>query len=335
MKKFKILLGLFVCTFMIMPFTGVKAVGPDGIGYDGSNVTSKSENGVYYLTLTGDAVQDLEIASGEVVVLDLNGHNFTNFCTSCSAIYVKTGGKLTITDSGNSGVISKKNETNANVSVVNNEGTLTIEGGKISGKGNGSAALLNSGNLTITGGTITTEEDNVFGLVNKGTALINGGNFIQAHNFSVINNANEMEITNGNFKAGENNTSAYSLITNEGSNGKANLKVSGGTFNANNGVFYNQGNDVVTVSGGSFSQQDVSKYLPDGYTMTQDENGNYTVAKSETTPSEDNTKAEAKDVAGEITNPKTADSIILVTLTLLLSGIVAVVAGRKIVKAKM
>ena len=322
MKKLRVILGLFVCAFMVVPFSGAKAIDVAGIGYDGSNVTVEQKDNIYYLTLTGDAKQDLVIAAGEEVVLDLNGHNFINFASANSAIYVLNGGKLTITDSHDGGTIKKSDVSSA--PTVNNEGTLIVSGGTISANGEKSAALYNSGTLTVNGGTITTEEDNVFGLVNEGTTVIEGGNFVQAHNFSVINNANKMEIKDGTFAISDGNTGAYSLITNQGSTNDASLEVTGGSFTANGSVFYNEGEDTVTVSGGSYSD-DVSKYLADGFEM-KEENGEFVLVKEEIitpeTPSE-----EVKD---EVENPKTSDGIMIAFGLLAVSIVTVVIAKKKL-----
>ena len=206
-KAFKMFCGLFMFMALVVPFSGVNAINVDNIG---GNVTSKKEDGVWHLTLNGGDTKDLEIRRDETVVLDLNGFTLTNYADGCSTIWVQPGGTLTIVDSKGNGAIKKLNASGA--PVVNNEGTLTVEAGTISSKGEKSAALLNSGTLTVSGGTITAEEDNVFGLVNEGTAVINGGNFVQAHNFSVVNNANKMEIKDGNFTVEDGNTGAYSCL---------------------------------------------------------------------------------------------------------------------------
>ena len=322
-KAFKMFCGLFMFMALVVPFSGVNAINVDNIG---GNVTSKNEDGVWHLTLNGDDTQDLEIRSGETVVLDLNGFTLTNFADGCSTIWVQSGGTLTIVDSKGNGAIKKLNASGA--PVVNNEGTLTVEAGTISSKGEKSAALLNSGTLTVSGGTITAEEDNVFGLVNEGTAVINGGNFVQAHNFSVVNNANKMEIKDGNFTVEDGNTGAYSLITNQGSTNNATLEVNGGTFKANKGVFYNEGEDEITVSGGTYSH-DVSAYLADGFEM-KEENGEFVLAKKTATSETPKDENEPTQTTETVENPKTNDSILLVLGTLAVSGVVAFVAKRKL-----
>ena len=326
MKKLGLFLGLFVCALMIMPFTYVNAVYVDGegtIGYEGSGVTSvKGEDGVYTLTLTADADEDLIIRNGEVVVLDLAGYNFTNYAANNSAILIENGGSLTIKDSKGNGTISRKDISSA--PTVNNQGILTVEGGVISANGEKSAALHNTGTLTFKGGKITTEADNVFGLVNEGVTLIEGGNFVQAHNFSVINNANKMEIKGGTFAISDGNTGAYSLITNQGSTNDASLEVTGGSFTANGSVFYNEGEDTVTVSGGSYSD-DVSKYLADGFEM-KEENGEFVLVKEETTTPE----TPSEEVKDEVENPKTSDGIMIAFGLLAVSIVTVVIAKKKL-----
>lgn len=322
-KAFKMFCGLFMFMALVVPFSGVNAINVDNIG---GNVTSKKEDGVWHLTLNGGDTKDLEIRRDETVVLDLNGFTLTNYADGCSTIWVQPGGTLTIVDSKGNGAIKKLNASGA--PVVNNEGTLTVEAGTISSKGEKSAALLNSGTLTVSGGTITAEEDNVFGLVNEGTAVINGGNFVQAHNFSVVNNANKMEIKDGNFTVEDGNTGAYSLITNQGSTNNATLEVNGGTFKANKGVFYNDGEDEITVSGGTYSH-DVSAYLADGFEM-REENGEFVLVEETTTSETPKDENEPTQTTETVENPKTNDSILLVLGTLAVSGVVAFVAKRKL-----
>ena len=324
----KLFLGLFACALAV-PFMNVEAVNVDGdyaIDYPGSGVTvEKGEDGVYKLQLTANADEDLIIRDGETVILDLNGFTFTNYAPANSAILVEKGGSLTIADSKGSGTIEKKDESNA--PTVNNQGTLVLTAGTITADGLDSAksaALHNSGDLTVTGGVITTKEDGVFGLVNEGIAVISGGKFVQAHNFSVVNNANKMEITGGEFAISDGNTGAYSLITNQGSTNNASLTISGGSFKANGGVFFNDKEDVIAVSGGTYSH-DVSDYLADGFAV-KEENGEFVLVKEEPTVDEDK-KDEVKD---EVENPKTSDGIILVFTALAGSAVLAFVAKKKL-----
>lgn len=316
------MLGLLAFAFMIVPFAKVDAIYVDDIG---GNVTSIEESNVWYLTVQDDDRKDLIIRNGETVVLDLNGHTFTNYTAANSVIWVQDGGNLTIIDSVGTGVINKSDASST--PTVNNQGTLTVKGGTITASGAKSASLYNSGTLTFTDGTITTEEDNVFGLVNEGTAVISGGKFVQAHNFSVLNNANKMEISGGDFAVSEGNTNAYSLITNQGSSAAASLEVTGGTFKANNNVFYNEGEDKVVVSGGTYSH-DVSKYLADGFNLKQ-ENGEYVLVKDEQIPVTDDTD---KVTAEEIKNPETSDNVIVYVLLALVGLGAAAITTRKLVK---
>ena len=328
MKKIGLFLGTFACALMV-PFMGAEATfveGEGAIDYPGSGVTvERGEDSVYKLQLTANADEDLIIRDGETVILDLNGFTLTNYAAANSAITVEKGGSLTIIDSKGNGIIEKKDESNT--PTVNNQGILVVTAGTITADGLDSAksaALHNSGALTITGGVITTKEDGVFGLVNEGTATISGGKFIQAHNFSVVNNANKMEITGGEFTISDGNTGAYSLITNQGSTDNASLTVTGGSFKANGGVFFNDKEDVISVSGGTYSH-DVSDYLADGFEV-KEENGKFVLAKEEPTTNEDK-KDEVKD---EVENPKTSDGIILVFGALAGSAVLAFVAKKKL-----
>ena len=121
MKKLQIVLGLFVCAFMVIPFMGVKAINVDNIG---GNVTSEQKDNVWYLTLKGNDKQDIEIREDETVILDLNGFNLTNYTDGCSTIWVQNGGTLTIVDSKGTGTIKKLNASAA--PTIKNDGTLKI-----------------------------------------------------------------------------------------------------------------------------------------------------------------------------------------------------------------
>ncbi len=258
--------------------------------------------------LTNDSNAGLEVNANETVILDLNGHKLTNWCdgTNCgenayaSAIDVRTGGHLTIIDTSNSkagkvelatgtknvstvvnngtleiqgGTFSILSTAGNGLSVVSNNGEMTVSGGTFTSNTTNAAAIHNAGTISITGGTISTGVAQSWGLTNNGTATISGGEFIQNHDFSVIQNAGTMTISDGEFKTnGEEGHN--SLITNQNSTtGKATLEVEGGDFDAEL-LFYNDEEDTLDITGGNFSEtSNIDTYLENS-NYEADENGN-------------------------------------------------------------
>ena len=107
------------------------------------------------------------------VVIDLNGHLLTG-SNNDKVIKVNDGKVLTIRDSGIGGAIVNSS-TGFCRSILNDGGTLTVEGGSISAK---DYAIENkSGTLTVTGGTFTGRGNAVYN-GSQGTATISGGTFI-------------------------------------------------------------------------------------------------------------------------------------------------------------
>lgn len=282
MSKLQKSIIIIAVSLMLILTYSVQAITPADIGYDGSNVTSSqaSETGVYTLTLTGNAIQDLVVANGETVVLNLAGYNFTNCTNGCATITVEEGGALTIMGSG------KITNTSTNeVPVIANNGTLVIDGGTIEVDRKGATGVYNysTGNLTVSAGEIKTTASDCWGLTNFGTTVIEGGTLTQGANYSVIMNSANMNIIAGTIQVAEGNTSAYSSITNENLNSDVPvvLEISGGTVA---GGIHNdtEGGDKVTITGGTFGTPDAVKEFLDS-SVEFDENGNIVEAGADYT----------------------------------------------------
>ena len=118
----------------------------------------------------------LNVPDGKTVILDLNSftidHGLTDDTDNGSVII--NGGTLTITDnsSAKTGAIKggwTKDHVTISGAGIKNTGTLTIQGGTITGNragyyGHGSA-IYNSGIMTITGGSITGNGGNGYGAI--------------------------------------------------------------------------------------------------------------------------------------------------------------------------
>lgn len=273
------LIAISVSTSFVLGLGSVKAIsigaGPVNgyLGYDNSKILLTESEGTYTMKLEDNVNHDIEINSGEKVILDLNGKNLTNYSIGVAAIHVKDGGELTIKGQGK---VTQKADS-GKVSVVVNKGTLIIEGGSYETTIAGNHAISNegTGTITIKNGEISTGATDVFGLANFGTATITGGIFTQKYNYSVINNLNKMTISGGTFTISEDNTAAYSLITNESvTEGKnAELTISNGSFTGNNGIFHNDGEDKIVISGGKYAAKDttdLAKYIDENNKLNED-----------------------------------------------------------------
>ena len=177
-----------------------------------------------------------------------------------------------------------------------------------------------------------------------GAALINGQGTIVVKDLDLWNNAYGIE-----FGLGDQASGTPSLIidgtidfTNQTTGDKLYVALEDNvpavnvetTANApyefvyENGVFTlndNNGNSVATSN--NVADANVKVNVTNEEPTTPEE----PTVQEPTTPAEDTDSTKAE----EITNPKTADSILLITLALLASGSVAVVAGRKLVKQRM
>ncbi len=201
-------------------------------------------------------------------------------------VYNNTG-----TTTINNGTISGTMSTGA---VFNNgAGTVNIAGGTIENTGtsaNCSAVYNNgTGKINITGGSMTGSK---YGVYNNGsgTVTIEDGTIAGQAQSGVYNRvAGKVAVTEGTITGKTDGVYNYGTgsITIEGGaisgetngihnyNAKGSVAVSGGTVSG--AINDNNKTGTVTVSGGTFTT-DVSSYLADGSTQTDNGNGTYTIA---------------------------------------------------------
>lgn len=325
MKNLKTILSMIIvgcCAFI--PMMNVEAISPAEIGYSGSNVTSENREGTYYLTLTGDAVQDLIVSDGETVVLDLNGHTLVNYTDAVETIKVNEGGVLTIVDNSaeETGTVSQV-ETST-YGPITNYGTLIIESGNFTTPLDFYVVRNEGANLTINGGNFTTGSTttSLIGNIKYNelsadlpTMTINGGTF-EAGSDVIRNNENTaVTITGGTFTS----QSAFAL-DNLGS-----ATVTGGTFTSVENSAIRHQIDSTNPDFSSFNitnatlnsaadkgdyaiyDKAVNEDVTDDYNITTDADGNLVL--EELTPVTDVTD-ETEEVSNE-ENPETSDGILL------------------------
>ena len=217
------------------------------------------------------------IASGETVVLDLNGKVVSMEDSSATtAAMIKNNGTLTIKDSGVDGKLSFKttmpSTDNAYASnTISNYGTITIESGIIENNSLGGAcyALDNyaGSTATIEGGKLVAEKTTlrIFNWTNgdaaKATLNIEGGEILSKDGYGVNFNLGntphvELNISGGIITTNDTDYNLAVYVVNKGSAENMTINVTGGTFDgyfALNGVTSTtMAEGAVSISGGTF-----------------------------------------------------------------------------------
>ncbi|KWW33462.1 MAG: S-layer protein [bacterium F083] len=183
----------------------------------------------------------LVIENGKNVTLDLNGkklsRSLADYVDDGNVVRVETGGQLTVKDSsGNdSGQITGGKAINGGG--ICNHGTLTIEGGTITGcsASTNGGAIYNAGTLNISGGAITYNKASSQGggIWSKGTLTLSGGTVShnEAPSTGGIDNTGTMTMSEG--------TVSNNKSTMWGGGGIANhhtMTISGGKITSNETV---------------------------------------------------------------------------------------------------
>ena len=193
-KRILPLLLSLVLAAVLLPSVVLKASAVN-VGDEAALVKNVNAGGTVKLTKDISLTDVLRIPAGVEVTLDLNGHILDRGLTECrdlgSVIRVEPGAVLTVRDSSNnnSGVITGGASWNGGG--ICNHGTLTIEGGTISGNKSlhgtygGGGGIYNgsyqgsTATLTLKGGVIAyNEARNGGGVYNSdGTVIIQKGSY--------------------------------------------------------------------------------------------------------------------------------------------------------------
>ncbi len=229
--------------------------------------------------LLADATEDITVEAGKNLTIDLNDKTLTKSGSGMAAIIVAAGATVTIKNGnvvGNSSNYTIQNNGttiledvtatagNIGASMLDNWGTLTVNGGIYTG-GLNTLKSEEGSSLKITGGKFVSEyapKYDITGVVLAyGTTIIEGGDFIQ-NSTSTGSRVIVTGIVEG-----------YSSIT----------YVVSGTFTSKGGaIFHGLGKATSAnfeVSGGLFNKQITEGFCSDGYipTSTKNADGFYSV----------------------------------------------------------
>ena len=274
---------------------GKLAVGPNqftgnvAVKYNGTAVCAQTENGKVYssvsealkardtatVTLLQSVTEDVAIAEGKTVTLDLAGHKLTN----AKDHTITNNGTLTVKDSVGGGVVDNVSNSKG---ALENIGTATIEGGAFTRSKEASISTTdgggntwyvvdnNGGTLTVNNGVVK-NNSKMSSLVRNlnGTMTVNGGEFSNDFNTLKNDSNGKLTITGGTVTSGNQAVQNWSDAAIEGGtfNGKVttfawtdpktgavdagSTTISGGTINGD--VTTNKYNNSTTVASVSIS----------------------------------------------------------------------------------
>ena len=167
------------------------------------------------VALVNDVKEDIAVAAGQEITLDLNGHTLTNE----GGHTVTNNGTLTVTGEG-----TVDNVTHGKAALYNNvSATAVLDGGVFTRSAEAGTTSGNGGN-------------SYYVILNHGTLTVNAGVTVEADGgYSSL-------IENGWYNAAQNTTNATAQLT-----------ISGGTFSGGINTVKNDEYGVATITGGTFT----------------------------------------------------------------------------------
>lgn len=254
-----------------------------GKGFDTLQAAIDAAQDGQTVTLLTDATEDVTIAAGKNITLDLGGKTLTNTNAGKATLTIAKGATATVKngsivggtgyytiDSYGTATLEDVTATagNTDSSMIRNDGTMTIESGSYSG-GLDVVKSEEGSTLTINGGMfeLSYAVSNSFtGVIyTYGTTAINGGEFVCS-------------------ATGPNWASPCVVITGEVTGYKSSTKITGGKFvnkHARGKIFHGYGkatSDNFEVTGGTFNKSVSDGFLADGFTCVKGSDGTYGIA---------------------------------------------------------
>lgn len=237
------------------------------------------------IKLTDDIklTETLTINSGVTIVLDLAGKKIS--ATMDGPHMISSAGNLTIIDSVGTGSIAKEGNSSDYGYVLENHGTMVLNGIKVTSASSVSSAIENgwytasnntSGticNMTITNSDIsqTNGSGGLYTIKNDdyGKMVINGGNFTNSTaGAGTVLNWNDLTINDGNFTGA---SAVRTLKQGEHDFEAGKTLIKGGTFNGKIDTLPNYSGMRITVTGGTFNT-DVRPYVDSEFVVTDGNN---------------------------------------------------------------
>ena len=270
-------------------------------GGEGATASVAKVNGVSYsslqeainaaqdgetVTLLTDATEDVTVAAGKNVTLDLDGKTLTNTNAEKATLTIAKDATATVK---NGNVIG-----GSSCYTIDNYGTSTFEGIAATAGNTGSSMVRNAGTLTIESGSYAGGL-NVVKSEEGSTLAINGGKFELSYASSqgytgVIFNYGNATITGGEFICSASYVKwahPQCVATGVVDGYTSSTKITGGTFtntfkDTTQNIFHGVGkatSDNFEVAGGTFNKSVSSGYFADGLTCSsKNPDGTYGIA---------------------------------------------------------
>lgn len=221
-KKFKTSYKM-IFVFALLSFISILFLGINNM----VNAEGESDETII---LSEDVIQNLNIAQDKKITIDLNGHTFTTQSQSGTRGIINRGTLIIKATNGGTITNGSGDTINDSYGIIDNYGTLIIEGGTFvdNGAGDGSSVKNRGGIVTVNGGDFISKA--------SGT-----GN-------ACIYSDGDLSITDG-IKFNSKSERAYVVIVNSGNASIGNIDVQGvhGAFGVNSGT--------VTINGGTYKAQ--------------------------------------------------------------------------------
>ena len=257
----------------------------NGVSYPSLQAAIDAAQGADTVKMLTDATEDVTVATGKNVALDLGGKTLTNTNTGKATLTIAKGATATVKNGSIVGGMG--------FYTIQNNGTATLKDVTATAGNTGSSMLDNWGILTIESGSysgglnvVKSEEDS--------TLTINGGKFELSYATSgytgVVFAYGNTTITGGEFIQSLTATGRWNhpqvIATGVVEGHTAITRVTGGHFvnkMSGEGIFRGVGkgtSDNFEVSGGTFNKSISEAYCADGFVPTKNADGTYGVKES-------------------------------------------------------
>ena len=254
----------------------------NGVSYPSLQAAIDAAQGADTVKMLTDATEDVTVATGKNVALDLGGKTLTNTNTGKATLTIAKGATATVK---NGSVVG-----GTGFYTIQNNGTATLKDVTATAGNTGSSMLDNWGILTIESGSysgglnvVKSEEDS--------TLTINGGKFELSYATSgytgVVFAYGNTTFTGGEFIQSLTATGRWNhpqvIATGVVEGHTAITRVTGGHFvnkMSGEGIFRGVGkgtSDNFEVSGGTFNKSISEAYCADGFVPTKNADGTYGV----------------------------------------------------------